>query len=135
MRAPLVLHRLHLMRPSRPAAPRRLEELVVEALVACLDEMEAVSSALLAVLLQCFLDTVSGERAREERRGDGGGVVVVGSCTSFRFPRRPQASNPRAAEAAALVLQRCGDKLVVPVALAVNHWLAAAAEDDEVCWM
>ena len=60
------------MHPSSPGAPRRLEELVVEALVACLDEMEAVSSALLAVLLQCFLDTVSSERAKGwPRKGCG----------------------------------------------------------------
>lgn len=40
----------------RPGTARKLEELVVETLVACLEEMASVSSALLAVLLQCFLD-------------------------------------------------------------------------------
>ena len=43
----------------RPSASRKIEELVVEALVSCLNEMESVSSALLAVLLQSYLGAVS----------------------------------------------------------------------------
>jgi sister-chromatid-cohesion protein PDS5 len=78
-----------------PNSSRRLEELVVEAHVACLEEMDAVSSSLLAVLLQRFLD-----------------------CKT----------NPHTANVVTQILQRCGDKLIVPVSNAVNHWLTVSME-------